>query len=432
MTDVPADFHAKSAEERRAPAFRLDTVTLLPNRQQFVADYAAESRAGWHVVLATLTEANHFNALLRALGHEYSEEFLRAGAARLRAVMPAGAELYHVSILSFAMMVPDDPLVVAQALLASWAAPLECNGIPIITRLAVGIAVCDGAGAAGPLRNALTAAQDSRRGGDGWARYNSATDDAHRRRFMLLTDLPAALKSTGQLYLQYQPKFDLAARRVCGAEALLRWRHPALGEVSPGEFVPVAESTALIHGLTAWVLREAVSQAARWQAAGHRLAMAINVSPNNLSQSGFAAEALAVLARAGVDPGAIEFEFTEGTPGSDTRVMRAELQSLRDAGAHVALDDFGTGFANLNYIAQLPADILKIDRSFVRALTGQGRAAALVSGLIWLAHRTGYRVVAEGIEDEATCALLAGWGCDEGQGYYLGRPGEAALVPAAR
>ena len=406
-------------------ASRLDPVTHLPIRQQFFADYTkpAEARpAQANLVMVTLAEAGHFNALLRALGHEYSEHFIRGGAERIRAMVPQSIQIYHVSVLSLAFIYPSEPMPVIAALLDDWATPLLCAGIPIVTRLGIGMAECDDPSPAITLRNGLAAAQDSRRTATGWARYDSSTDRAHRRSFLLLSDLPAALAAPDQLALVFQPKYALATGQPTSAEALLRWDHPLLGPVPPAEFVPLTETTGLIGGLTQWVLNAGAGQAAAWRAAGLQLNMAINVSPQNLSEAGFAAKFAAILERHELDPRTIELEFTEGALASNDGVVRAELQRVRDLGVHVALDDFGTGFSNFSYIAHLPADIIKIDRAFIRLIDTDARSAELVRTLIQLAHRLDYRVVAEGVESEAAYRLLADWGCDEAQGYYLSRP----------
>jgi len=401
---------------------RRDPVTQLPNRQQFVADYATPRAPQAQAVMVTLADAGHFNALLRALGHEYSEDFIRAGAARIRALVPQTIEIYHVSVLSLVFICPSDPMPLVDELLADATKPLACAGIPIITRLGVGIAGCDDPNPATTLRNALAAAQDSRHASLGWARYNSTTDNAHRRSFLLLSDLPAAISAPDQLSLVYQPKYDLATGRPGSAEALLRWYHPLLGPVPPAEFVPLAETTGLIGSLTQWVVHAACAQAAGWYAQGLRLNVAMNVSPQNLSQPGFADDFADVLARYQLDAQTIELEFTEGALASNDTAVRAQLARLRHSGAHVALDDFGTGFSNFSYITHLPADIIKIDRSFIRVIDTDPRSAELVRTLIQLAHRLDYRVVAEGVENAAAYRLLAAWGCDEAQGYYLSKP----------
>jgi EAL domain-containing protein (putative c-di-GMP-specific phosphodiesterase class I) len=400
---------------------RIDAVTQLPNRQQYVSDYQASSVA--ELVMLTLADAKQFNQLLRAVGHEYSEYFMRAGAFRIAEAAPPGAVIYHVSILSFVFFAPEGASAPAlQKIIEAFETPVLCAGIPISSDIALGIASCSDTNPSVALRAALAAAQDSRETGAAWARYNRKTDSAHQRGFLLLSHLSAAIEAPDQLSLHYQPKYDMATGRITSAEALLRWQHPVYGAISPAEFIPLAEATAHIHALTAWVTRHAIAQAGAWAAKGHNIAIAINVSPRNLSRSGFAAQLSQILKYYGVAPSAIELEFTEGVLANNDLVVLDELQTLRQTGIRIALDDFGTGFANFSYITHLPADIIKIDRSFIRKIGADPRSALLVRTLIELAHNLDYRVVAEGIETERAYTMLTEWKCDEGQGYLMSRP----------
>jgi len=404
------------------PFARLDPVTYLPNRQQFIADYENLPAGEGDVVMITLTDPAHYNAVLRALGHEYSDDFIRAGAARIREAVPADVPVYHVSVISFSFLWDGEAEALIRRLQAGFGSALLCGGIPLSTRIGIGLTSRHGLVAADVLRTALAAAQDSRASAAGWARYDHRADNAHRRGFLMLSQLSAALEAKDQLSLNFQPKYDLATGRPTSAEALLRWNHPELGQVSPAEFIPLAEATAFIHPLTDWVLEHAATEAARWQAAGLKLRMAVNVSPHNLSQRGFAAKVTQVMDTHGVDPAKFEFEFTEGALAGNNPVVLAELGDLRRQGCHVALDDFGTGFSNLSYITHLPADIIKIDQSFIRRIVSDERSAMVVRAIIQLAHRLRYNVVAEGIENAEVYRLLANWRCDEGQGFYMSRP----------
>jgi EAL domain-containing protein (putative c-di-GMP-specific phosphodiesterase class I) len=275
------------------------------------------------------------------------------------------------------------------------------------------------------LRAALAAAQDCRSSSADWAKYNHKTDTAHQRGFVLLSHLSAAMEADNQLSLHFQPKYAMANGKPTSAEALLRWKHPVFGNISPAEFVPLAEATAHIHTLTDWVLRNAIAQAGAWADCGMRLNIAINVSPRNLTRRGFAERIGQILKHAMVDPASIELEFTEGVLVSNDQLVLEELQTLRDTGIRIALDDFGTGFANFSYITHLPADIIKIDKSFIQKISTDERSAMVVRSLIELAHRLDYSVVAEGIETEKTFDLLAAWKCDEGQGFYMSPPLDA-------
>jgi EAL domain-containing protein (putative c-di-GMP-specific phosphodiesterase class I)/GGDEF domain-containing protein len=408
-----------------------DSVTRLPNRRRFTADYQAAP--GAQLVMVTLIGPNDYNQLLRGIGHDNADEFVRCAADRLQTVLGPSGQLYHVALLSFVFIcgtAASEPLL--RALTTAFEAPLVCAGIPIMATIAIGLAPCDSVDGALPLRAALTATQDCRTQGLSWAHYNPQSDRAQQRGFLILSSLSGALSAPGQLALNFQPKYDLASGRLTSAEALLRWHHPTLGSVSPADFIPLAENTTHIHALTDWVMDEALKQAASWRDAGAPIRIAINVSPRNLAQPGFARRTIARLAAHGLEGPSIELEFTEGLLVANDQVVLNELKQLRAAGIHIALDDFGTGFANFSYITNLPADIIKIDKYFIMRIGEDQRTAAVVQAIVDLAHRLGYGVVAEGIETEREYGMLAGWACDEGQGFLMSRPldseGFAALL----
>lgn len=426
------DLAAESAERILSLLGRVDHVTLLPNRAQFIDDagrLAAESTgpAESIVMLLTLAEARHFNEILRAVGHAYSEDFVRAGAARLRSVLGGGTDIYHVSVLSFAFVVGnaagDEAERLAATLARAFDEPLSVEGIPIDTKVGVGLVRLKQGkeGAAEVLRESLAAAQDSRATPSGWSWYNRRTDQDHVRGFRMLSDLKGAIACGEGLFLNYQPRIDMQSHQLAGVEALVRWLHPAFGLVSPSEFVPLAETSALIRPLTRWVVREAVGRMAGWTREGIATRISINVSPKNIAEPDFLDFILAVTREVDVDPENIELEFTEGTLAHGPQ-MAAQMAALRAAGLTLAIDDFGSGYSNMSYLASLPASVLKIDQGFIRPLDRQPRNATLIRSIIGLGHDLGYRVVGEGIETEATFEKLAGWGCDEGQGYLMSRP----------
>ena len=409
----------------KQPFGGLDPITYLPDRQQFLVDY--KPVPGSQLVMMTLANGKQFNELLRAIGHEHSDEFMRAGVQRLREALASGCIVYHVSNLSFAFILPDGASpTLLRKIIEHFEQPLICGHIPVMADIALGIADCTDASPAFVLRAALAAVQDSRDSGRGWARYNRKTDTAHQRGFLLLSQLSNAMQADDQLTLHFQPKYAMSSGRLTSAEALLRWQHPVFGAISPAEFVPLAEATAHIHPLTDWVLRHAIAQAGAWTAKGMEINIAINISPRNLTRRGFAARIAEILQLHGVRPSSIELEFTEGVLVSTDHAVLDELRALRDTGIRIALDDFGTGFANFSYITHLPADIIKIDKSFIQKISSDERSAMVVRALIELAHRLDYSVVAEGIETEKVFALLASWNCDEGQGFYMSPPLDAA------
>jgi EAL domain-containing protein (putative c-di-GMP-specific phosphodiesterase class I)/GGDEF domain-containing protein len=402
-----------------------DPITMLPNRQAFIDGFLPEPDS--FLVMLTLADATHFNQLLRAIGHEYSEDFIREGSARLREALSPEIVIYHVSILSFAFMFPQHAAkALLRKIVLTFEKPLIIGGVPVAPDIALGTTNGAEPVAAIILRAALAAAQDCRMSGADWAHYNPRTDTAHQRGFTLLSHLPAALEASDQLSLHFQPKYAMASGAMTSAEALLRWTHPAFGNISPAEFIPLAEATAHIHALTDWVLRHAIEQASLWVRQGLKLSLAVNVSPRNLGRRGFAQRVADLLEEYGVDPRMIELEFTEGVLMSSDPILLDELRALRATNVRIALDDFGSGFANFSYLTHLPADIIKLDKSIIQEIETDERSAVVVQSLIELAHRLGYSVVAEGIEMAKTYEMLAGWGCDEAQGYFMSRPLDAA------
>ncbi|HEY4202322.1 MAG TPA: GGDEF domain-containing phosphodiesterase [Devosiaceae bacterium] len=409
---------------------RYDHVTRLPNRVEFLEHFAElRGRRGEDriLVLVTLADSRHYSEIQRALGHTFADDFIRAGAGTIGKLLPPDVTLYHVNALSVAFVIAVDPgetiPAIVEDIATTFSQPLYCDDIPIRTRVGTGLLplrddVTDGAEA---LRATLAAALDSHNVAAGFAFYNHRTDAAQIRAFRLLTDLPAALSASDQLSLHFQPRVELATGRCLGAEALLRWNHPQLGPISPGEFVPLAEQTSFITPLTDWVFDTALTHARRFSDIGHPLRMSVNASPLNLSEHGFDERLLDLCLLHGVGPEQMELEFTEGVLASDSARTTGHLERLRAAGMEVSIDDFGSGYSNLSYLMRIPADVLKIDQSFIKAM-GTPQNDFLVRQIITLAKGFGLRICAEGIETANTYNALAAMQCDEGQGYLMARP----------
>lgn len=414
---------------------RFDHVTRLPNRLQFIERFETLSPAGQPtmLVLVTLAEARHYNEILRALGMAFAEDFVRAGASMLADLLPPGSDIFHVSVLSFVTAIPVDDVkqapVLATVIAGAFAGAIEVNAIPIKTSVGVGLLSLDLAqGATESLRAALVAAQDARSKDSGYNFYDHRTDAAHLRAFRILADLPGALSQPGQLSLHYQPRIQMGSGQCRGAEALLRWTHPELGTISPAEFVPLAEQTALITPLTDWVMNCALDQNRKFRDAGHDLRISINASPVNLSEAGFDDLLLHRLEVLGLEPQHVELEFTEGTLAANSQRTIQQLARLRRAGVDVALDDFGSGYSNLSYLSRIPADVLKIDQSFVRPLLDASHDDFLLRQIVAMAQGLGFRVCAEGIETEYAYGHLRSLGVEEGQGFHMARPMPAPML----
>jgi len=238
-----------------------------------------------------------------------------------------------------------------------------------------------------------------------------------------LKDFCDAFDLPGELRLVYQPRIDFASGQCCGAEALLRWTHPKLGDVSPNEFIPIVEQTALMRPVTTWVLDKALEQLAVWHASGIDLQLSINVSAANLDETDFVERVQLYLLKHRVRPEFLELEVTESAMMCDPVVALARLRALADLGIRIALDDFGTGHSSLAHLQRFPISVVKIDRSFVQSLDREvDQAGILVRTMIQLSHGLGHRVVAEGVETPRTAEILDALGCDEAQGYHYARP----------
>jgi EAL domain-containing protein (putative c-di-GMP-specific phosphodiesterase class I) len=260
--------------------------------------------------------------------------------------------------------------------------------------------------------------------------YADGMAEAARRRADLAQDLAVAADS-GQLEVHYQPTVQLADGRTTGFEALVRWNHPERGLVPPVEFIPLAEETGAITDIGRWVLHEALRQGAAWAAeTGAPLRMAVNLSPRQFQDGDVTADVVAALEQTGFPAAQLTLEVTEGVLVRDVDAVVAQLESLRALGVRIAIDDFGTGFSGLSYLRHLPADIIKIDRSFVMDLPRGRSATTLITSIVELARTLGLDVVADGVETEGQRRALADLDCGWAQGYLFARPEPAALAAA--
>jgi EAL domain-containing protein (putative c-di-GMP-specific phosphodiesterase class I) len=293
----------------------------------------------------------------------------------------------------------------------------------------VGIAVRDGdEGADDLLRNADLALYRAKRLGR--ARHALFVPEMHAaalERLALEGELRRALAER-QLTLHYQPIIALDTGTVCGVEALVRWRHPVRGLVSPATFIPLAEATGLIVPLGRWVLEEACRTATSWDAAHPALSVSVNVSARQLLQDDFATDLAAVLLASGLAADRLVVEVTESVVLEDLDLALARLEAVRALGVRVALDDFGTGYSSLAYLQRLPVDALKVDRAFTAEVAAGGRSAAYARAVLTFAETLGLRTIAEGVETEAQHAELRALGCGFAQGYLYARPMDAAAL----
>ncbi|MCJ2005596.1 putative bifunctional diguanylate cyclase/phosphodiesterase [Methylobacterium sp. J-092] len=410
---------------------RIDPISELPNRTQFFDDLSDLARndttkAQNIVIVVDLISVEQMNHAVRVMGSAVIDDLVRISARNFRSLIGPQRKAYHIGSTQLAALAPESMDEFAYVnLLSTQAQKLRKLGGPdMIGTVALGIApfILGELPPSDILRIAQGAAQDARATGKLFQIHSNTSDNAFQRSFMLLRDFEAALQKPSEFSLAYQPRVDLASGRCVGAEALMRWTHPTLGSIAPGEFIPLIERMVLATPTTAWVLDTAVSQLAQWREMGLELIISVNISSTNLHETDFAARVGQVLARHRVPPEFLELEITETAVMNDAEQALNQLNELAAAGIRLAIDDFGTGYSSLSYLQRLPVHVVKIDRSFMNEIDTDPRQFSLVTMMISMAKHLGHRVVAEGVETQAVLSQLQSTACDEVQGYLFARP----------
>jgi diguanylate cyclase (GGDEF)-like protein/PAS domain S-box-containing protein len=420
------------AEESLRKMRFYDQVTGLPNRLLLLnrlgpalAETVRTSRPLSLLILAL----DRFREITNTLGHHNGDLIVRDLAARLGDALGDADRVARLRADEFGVLLPDADATfarqVGERILGSLDRPFMVQKLPIEVSASVGIAVAPdhGTEAETLLRRADSAVQAARRLGGGASVVYSAECEPHDpSRLALLGELRRALDGN-ELQLHYQPKVDLKTRTVVGAEALLRWPHPKRGFVPPAEFIPLAEQTGLIRPLTRWVLDRAAGEARGWERDGRSLPVAVNISARSLQDTRIVEEVKQALRTNELRPDRLQVEVTESAVMTDPARAADVLSRLTSQGVTASIDDFGTGYSSLSLLRRLPVHELKIDRSFVMGMAGDGSEdMAIVRSTADLAHNLGLSVVAEGVEDQWTLDLLSSMGCDEAQGYHIARP----------
>lgn len=415
---------------------RRDPVTGLPNRQQLSADLVTLRRedrlSERQLVLVDVLGADASSRLDQALGPGPAESMARQLGYRIVDLLPAGTTLYQVGELRFAFHLDEAECEGLPTLLSAIRkrviAPVNTYGLDVSASFYAGIAPFGRDDFEDAMRRAMTALYGSMDHGMAWRHYDHARDLELRRQHMLALQVDAALRDNA-FHLVYQPRLDIASGQVLSVEALLRWNHPELGPIAPGEFLPIIERTTLMPRVTQWVIQHALRQIAQWDAAGRQIDLSINLSGADLEEGRIAERAYALSEQYNVEPGRIEFEITEGQWLQGESAI-SQLRTLRTLGFSLALDDFGSGYSNFAYLNALPATTIKIDRSLIDGMEADGRRARLVRTLVKLVSELGLRVVGEGVETDAQLELLRRWHCHEAQGYLISRPCSAEELQA--
>jgi diguanylate cyclase (GGDEF)-like protein len=380
-------------------------------------------------------DLDRFKYINDTLGHEAGDQLLTTMAQRLKGCVRADDCVARLGGDEFTVLLDDLPnpsvaASVAQNICRTVSAPLSIAGQEIVMTASIGISLYpdDGTDVSNLLRHADTAMYRAKQTGSDFCYYESAMESALSDRLKLENDLRRALERD-EITVFYQPVVDTASNRINGVEALVRWLHPEQGIIPPAEFIPIAEETGLILALGERVLRSACLQARSWLDSGVAdLHVAVNLSARQLEQPNLREIVQRALSDSGLPPSSLVLEITESvlmTHGSENIDL---LRDLRSLGIQLSIDDFGTGYSSLAYLKHLPANTLKIDRSFIQDIPNDEDAVSIVTGIVALAHSLRMKVVAEGIETQAQQGTLARLACDQLQGYLFSRPLPAEVI----
>jgi diguanylate cyclase (GGDEF)-like protein/PAS domain S-box-containing protein len=430
MRDISA---RKQAEGRLIQLAHFDSLTNLPNRTQFIERLGlamADADRRERLMGVIFLDLDRFKYINDSLGHDKGDYLLREVAIRLGGVVRRGDTVARLSGDEFALVLADmghvdEVALVAQKILNVFSRPFCFAGHELFVTASLGITLYpfDDKSAQELLRNADVAMYRAKESGKNNYQFYVADMTAKiNERMALENDLRTALER-GEFSLHYQPIADCRSGRILGMEALLRWKHPVRGMISPAVFIPLAEETGLILPIGEWVLREACDQCRRWQQQGFAsLYVAVNLSARQFHQKDLPLAIYNILLETGLNPGSLELELTEGLIMQQAESSINTLRELKAMDIRISIDDFGTGYSSLSYLKRFPIQVLKIDQSFVRGIPGDGDDVAIAGTIITMAHSLALKVVAEGVETKEQLDFMREHGCDSIQGYYFSKP----------
>ncbi|MCC7681816.1 EAL domain-containing protein [Janthinobacterium sp. FW305-128] len=432
---------AQHAESHLHYLAHVDSVTQLPNRHEFndaLAYALARADRQDSSVGLLLLDLDNFKIVNDTLGHHCGDQLLKLVAERLVAILRGTDIICRIGGDEFVVIVePADDASemasVASKILAVLAEPFDLEGHQLYVSASIGVSLYpfDAQDVATLTRNADTAMYHAKhQGKNRYAVFKAEMELRAQRRLRMEANLRRALQNE-ELYLHYQPQIDLRSGRIVGVEALVRWNCREMGQLSPAEFIPVAEESGIIVDLGRWVLQSACRQAAVWCKAGLLDSLehvAVNLSACQARDPGLMDDIRAILHETQLPHGLLELEITEGVLMDNVHANVELMRRLQETGIHLSIDDFGTGYSSMSYLKRLPIDQLKIDRSFVHDLPGEGEA--IVTAIIAMAHSLHLKVVAEGVETLQQVEFLRTAGCDNVQGYFFARPMTAAQLTA--
>ncbi|PKE29459.1 sensor domain-containing phosphodiesterase [Rahnella sp. AA] len=404
----------------------IDIVTLLPNRQRMLKDISVSKESTLKLVIIDCIDMPFAYEMARSLGMTAVENLLRDMSVQLQARLQLTEQLYVVAVGRFAYFTYEkENLALENIALCLRGIQAKINPeVPLDLDIHIGDSgSCDSSMTSVEiLRRAVSALHEAISRGYRFMTYDEALDNQKKNDFSLLTGLREALHEDRGLYLVYQPKVSLVTGRVTGVEALLRWKHAEYGEVLPGLFIPLVERTSLMRELTGWVIDHAIAQLSQWRDRGIFLPVSINLAASDFSRPDFADELEQKILNAGLTPALLGVECLETERMLENPATLNGLEMLKLRGFSISLDDFGSGYSNINYLRQIPMDIIKLDRSIVSKIASDKASRIVVHNVVRLLKQLDYVVLAEGVEDDKTVEILRELCCDEVQGYVYARP----------
>ncbi len=422
----------KKTEKQLRYLANYDQLTKLPNRALFNEHlgHALKLAERFQEKLAVLFfDLNGFKMINDTLGHGVGDQLLQNVSSRLKDALRDVDSFARLGGDEFGLLIerPSDINSIKPSInriIEELSVPFELNGHSVVVSVSIGVAVYpeDGTRASSLLKHADIAMYEAKKvGAKNYCFFKREMNANLINRLDMEKQIENAL-ANNELETYYQPRVSVNNNQLVGYEALVRWRHPERGLVSPAEFIPVAEETGQILDIGFWVLNDACRQMARWRSNGWEICVSINIAALQFQKSDLVSNVRKAIEYSGLDPSALELEITEGTLINNIEHTREVILKLKNIGVRIALDDFGTGYSSLAYLQQLPIDVLKIDRSFVNQILHSKKSAKLSKAIINMAHSLELEVVAEGIEEQAQLDFLKETGCEEYQGYLFGKP----------
>lgn len=406
-----------------------DHLTGLPNRKMARETVERLIQSSNKTVAIVFIDLDGFKNINDSFGHSVGDTILKSAAMRFKTMLRNSDVIYRLGGDEFLLVLSDinqiqDIELVLHKILEEFNRPFDVSNHIFFISMSIGVSLYPKHGDTFEvlLQKADTAMYKAKDNGkNGYFIYNENINHNMIGEFKLLKDLKEAIVNN-QFELYYQPQFELNTQKIIGAEALIRWKHPQLGVVPPGQFIPICEKNGLIVEIGEWVIYEACRQGALWAAQGKNLTIAVNISAIQFKRGNFEKVIKDALDVSGFDPRFLELELTESIMIHDTDRVLEQVNSLKTMGIQLSIDDFGTGYSSLAYLKRFSVDKLKIDQSFIRDILENQEDAVIVKTIIKMAHSLNLEAIAEGVEEPEIVDLLQSFGCDHVQGYYFARP----------